>query len=96
MDLPFEIPDSIEGLMHQQQATDLLMLVSTEAQNNREINVSRIQGLSNLRHLANGKYALPDNTVTLLEDIIRRAKKIGNLDASLKNNDPKYLNSFLD
>jgi hypothetical protein len=96
MDLPFEMPDSLEGIMYQQQATDLLMSVSTEAQNNGEIKVSSIQGLSNIRHLANGKYALPDNTVNLLEGLIRKAKKIGNVDVSLKNNDPKYLNSFLD
>lgn len=96
MDLPFEMPDSIEGIMHQQNATDLLMSVSTEAQKNGEIDVSSIQGLSNIRHLADGKYALPDDTVNFLEGLIKNAKKIGTVNASLKNYDPEYLNSFLD
>ena len=52
MEISFEMPDSIEGIIHQQQAIDMLMSVSTEAQKNGEINVSDIQGLSNITHLA--------------------------------------------
>lgn len=96
MELPFEMPDSLEGIMLQQNATDLLMIVSTEAQENGKIKVSSIQGLSNLRYIANGKYSLPDKTIEFLEGLIKSAKKIGTVDASLKNNDPEYLNSFLD
>ena len=69
-------------LLRQRHATDLLMSVSTEAQKNGEIDVSSIQGLSNIRHLADGKYALPDDTVNFLEGLIKSANKIGTVNTS--------------